>query len=254
MIDAIHTITSTFDKALTKLRFQGKNDTKLFRKILSTIVLTDMIEWVDFLDIDDETQALQLKLVELRNQIFLKNCDFDVKSIGNSFYASTNIPSSNDEWKLVKDAPVVTILTEKVDPKTYYTFKPDPKYVPVEVIFSGYKDVVVKEGDKSYTRKVPDIDISKMSNTDKMNIYVDTSETPYRYWRLDTSDCSWKELYTTQEVGDSDIKEAVNAAIKNYKVANFNDGGSKLTTELVRDVNAEGRIELATTDDIKALL
>lgn len=253
MIDAIHTITSTFDKALTKLRFQGKNDAKLFRKILSAIILTDMIEWVDFLDLDDETQTLQLKLVEMRNQIFLKNCAFDVKNIGDSFYTSTNLPSSNDQWKLVKDAPVVMTLIKNVTPKTNYTFTPDPNHTPIEVMFFKYKKVVVKEGDKSYTINVPDIDVSKMSNTDKMNIYVDTSKTPYRYWRLD-SDCNWKELYTTQEVGNADIQEAVNTVIRNYKVANFNDEGSKLTTELVQDIDAEGRIELATNDDINVLL
>jgi len=49
MIDVKETIYETLKSALYKLRFLADNNTKLFKKIISLIILDDVFEWSTYL-------------------------------------------------------------------------------------------------------------------------------------------------------------------------------------------------------------
>jgi len=51
MIDVKMTILETIKDKIKKLRLLGQNNPKVFKKILSLIILDDLCEWSDYLDV-----------------------------------------------------------------------------------------------------------------------------------------------------------------------------------------------------------
>lgn len=260
MIDAIHTVTSTIKKKLDELRFLGKNDTKTFKRILQAIILMDLIEWCgDHSEYDDQT--VQSRLEEIRDSIFLRNCEFDIKHTGAKVYASVNIPSSNDEWKLVTDAPFVKILNTSIQPivNNYFAEISNTTCIPKEVPFENYKTIqqeTVIDGEiKVKSVSIPDIDISNFDDCERMNTYIKTNEDGSKeIWFLD-SDGTWKSGYTSQNgVGTEQVNSLIDNKIKTLRIKDFEDSGSSMVTEIVNDTTNTGKLEVANDNDIKSLL
>lgn len=260
MIDAIHTITSTIKNKLDELRFLGNNDAKTFKRILQAIILMDLVEWCgDHSEYDD--QRVQIRLKEIQNSIFLRNCGFDIKRIGKKEYASVNIPSSNDEWKLVTDAPFVKILNTKVSKTSSIKFNDiqNKTCIPKEIEFENYKTFEqIVENDKGETKTVtvPDIDISNFDDCDRMNTYIKTNEDGSKeIWFLDENG-NWQSGYTSKSgIGEEQVKTLINNKIEKLRIKDFSKNGKSLESGILTDGEVDtGKIDLATDDDINNLL
>lgn len=251
-IDFIKTTADTIHDRITKLRFLGLNDPCVFRKILESIVLTDMIEWGTDRDVDPN---LIERLIERRNGIFFKNDFFKISYFGPKIYTSINTPHSNDDWKLVSDAPDVLYLQTPVSAQiSYDTWERDPNYTPKTVEI--FELTSIKQ-DGTYVM-VPDIDISDFTTHDKMNTYVytdiDTGEQTFYY--LDEN-CNWKQAYTSKSGYDpADVTNEVQKQLQNLQIDNYTYGSDAMTTgiSIAEGTKETGKIELATDDEIANLL
>lgn len=261
MIDAIHTITSTIKNKLDELRFLGNNDTKTFKRILQAIILMDLIEWCgDHSEFDD--QRVQTRLQEIRDSIFLRNCGFDIKHTGAKVYASVNIPSSNDEWKLVTDAPFVKILNQEIDKTSSIKLSRKAKnktYIPKEVYFDGYKTINYSNGTN---KTVPDIDISNFDDNDRMNTYIKNIENSdgtitKEIWYLD-EDGNWQRGNgEASGIGEDAVRTLIDNKISNLRIKNFvkPENSGYLESGILTDGTSEtGKLDLASNDDIDQLL
>lgn len=260
MIDAIHTITSTIKNKLDELRFLGNNDTKTFKRILQAIILMDLIEWCgDHSEFDD--QRVQTRLQEIRDSIFLRNCGFDIKYTGAKVYASVNIPSSNDEWKLVTDAPFVKILNTKISKTSSIKFKTlqNKTCIPQEIPFEDYKTINYSNGE-SVT--VPNIDISNFDDCDRMNTYIKNIENPdgtitKEIWYLD-EDGNWQRGNgEVSGIGEDAVRTLIDNKISNLRIKNFvkPENSGYLESGILTDGTSEtGKLDLASNDDIDQLL
>lgn len=257
MIDAIHTITSTIKNKLDELRFLGNNDTKTFKRILQAIILMDLVEWCgDHSEYDD--QRVQSRLKEIQNSIFLRNCGFDIKHIGKKEYASVNIPSSNDEWKLVTDAPFVKILNTEVSKTSSFKFKDiqNKTCIPKEIEFENYKTLDVKNDGEIKTVTVPDIDISNFDDCDRMNTYIKTNEDGSKeIWFLDENG-NWQSGYTSKSgIGEEQVENMIDNKIGKLRIKDFSENGNSLESGILMNGSSDiGKIDLATDDDINNLL
>lgn len=104
MIDVKHTILKNLDKAFYKLRFLGKNNVHLFKRILFLIVLDDLYDWSACLD---EKQSVQKRLQDLRTKFLSCNRDIEICSFPNDMYVNVNTPQTNNTWKRIWDNPDV---------------------------------------------------------------------------------------------------------------------------------------------------
>lgn len=102
MINVKMTILETIKDKIKKLRLLGQNNPKVFKKILSLIILDDLCEWSDYLDVP---QSVQKKLQDMRNNYILCNRDFIIE-YGEPLtaYVNVNTPQTNDTWKRVWDS------------------------------------------------------------------------------------------------------------------------------------------------------
>lgn len=265
MIDAIHTITSTIKNKLDELRFLGNNDTKTFKRILQAIILMDLVEWCgDHSEYDD--QRVQSRLKEIQNSIFLRNCGFDIKHIGKKEYASVNIPSSNDEWKLVTDAPFVKILNTEVSKTSSFKFKDiqNKTCIPKEIEFENYKTLDVKNDGEIKTVTVPDIDISNFDDCDRMNTYIKNIETKdsdgntvivKEIWYIDDNGNWHKGNGEESGIGEKQVNMLINNKIEKLRIKDFSENGNSLESGILTDGGENiGKIDLATTKDLTDLL
>ena len=113
MINVKKTIYNNLNRGMDRLRLLADNNTKLFKKILSLIVLDDVYDWSEYLD---DKQAIQKKLRELRTNFILCNQDLEVcrMPVGRE-YVNVNTPQSDDTWNRVWDnKDVVTVGEELV--------------------------------------------------------------------------------------------------------------------------------------------
>ena len=108
MINVKKTIYNNLNKGMDRLRLFADNNTKLFKKVLSLIVLDDVYEWSEYLD---DKQSIQKKLRDLRTNFILCNQDLEVckMPVGHE-YINVNTPQSDDTWKRVWDSEDVVIL------------------------------------------------------------------------------------------------------------------------------------------------
>lgn len=101
MINVNKTIYKNEVDKINLLRYQAKDDIKGFKAILSLIVLSDMIEWSEYLDTPNHVIK---KLVDKQMDLILHNsCIIPHYSNNSRVYTNVNTPQSNDTWKRVWD-------------------------------------------------------------------------------------------------------------------------------------------------------
>jgi hypothetical protein len=102
MIDVKSTIYKSINDAFGKLRYQAKDDPKVFRLILEVSMVDYMLHWAAGML---EPQENLQKLVELRHDLLMCNSALKLQHIDNSTaYVNVNTPQSNADWKRVWDA------------------------------------------------------------------------------------------------------------------------------------------------------
>lgn len=180
MIDVKETIYETLKSALYKLRFLADNNTKLFKKIISLIILDDVFEWSTYLS---DSQDIQEKLKNLRVQYILKNCEF-LKEYDNDIlsYVNPNVPQTNYTYKRIWDSPEAIIITSKILPSDISKLDCNPTAVFYENIEDPDRGLY-KEGEPN------NIDVSQFNVCDKMNLYINkATNEAYKYtedgWEL----------------------------------------------------------------------
>lgn len=102
MIDVNGTIYKSINDAFGKLRYQAKDDPKVFRSILEVSMVDYMLHWASGLL---EPQENLQKLVNLRHDLLMCNPALKLQHLDNSTaYVNVNTPQSNADWKRVWDA------------------------------------------------------------------------------------------------------------------------------------------------------
>ena len=153
-------------------------------------------------------------------------------------YRNVNTPQSNDDWKRVWDAPVSTIISGKIKEITSLEpWTPDPSCTPIVVYFDNYKS----DG-------TPDLDVTKFTTCDKMNVYINRFDNSAYYLNYNGE---WIKITNNTGVTEARVNELIQ---KNKQGIT-----SKLSdkTKIVKlSDNASDYIEseLITVDDIENLL
>ena len=125
MIDADKTLYISTIKAINKLRYQAKNDPKIFKSIIQGILINDILEWAQ----EKESQIVHDHLQELRNSLFMCNSAFDIQySNESNAYVNVNTPQTNSTWQQVWDSENAVIL------KSFGEKKGEKTYIPVSSI------------------------------------------------------------------------------------------------------------------------
>lgn len=102
MIDVNGTIYKSINDAFGMLRYQAKDDPKVFRSILEVSMVDYMLHWASGLL---EPQENLQKLVNLRHDLLMCNPALKLQHLDNSTaYVNVNTPQSNADWKRVWDA------------------------------------------------------------------------------------------------------------------------------------------------------
>jgi hypothetical protein len=90
MINVNKTIYKNEVDKINLLRYQAKDDTKGFKAILSLIILSDMIEWSEYLD---TPHHIIKKLVDKQMDLILHNsCIIPYYSNNSRVYTNVNTP------------------------------------------------------------------------------------------------------------------------------------------------------------------
>lgn len=191
MIDVKATILSTIKDRIARLRFLGRNDSKVFKKILHLIVLDDLYDWSIWLEDEKETQ---IKIKEARTQYILDNCEFDIKNTKfMPFYINVNTPQTNDTWKRIWDDPSIKIVGSAKEQKSKYQ-KPTCNRAQqahfVTLNAAGF----------------PDIDFDSLTDCEKMDIYIDKTSGKMFYWNFDT--CAWEQT-SPQGLSEQDVVDII---------------------------------------------
>lgn len=89
MIDVNKTLLATLNQKFGELRYQGKNNGKEFRAILSLIIVHDLLEW----SVELGNKKVIKKLKEIENSLLLHNPCFNIKyTCDNDPYVNVNTP------------------------------------------------------------------------------------------------------------------------------------------------------------------
>lgn len=102
MINVDKTLLATLNQKFGELRYQGKNNSKEFRAILSLIIVHDLLEWS--VELGTKETVIQ-KLKELENFLLLHNSSFNIEyTFDDDPYVNVNTPQNIDTWKRVWDS------------------------------------------------------------------------------------------------------------------------------------------------------
>lgn len=114
MINVDETIYKNEVDKINLLRYQAKDDIKGFKAILSLIILSDMIEWSEYLD---TPHRIVKKLVDKQTDLILHNsCIIPYYFNDSRVYTNVNTPQSNNTWKRVWDCNEVITALKYFDP------------------------------------------------------------------------------------------------------------------------------------------
>jgi len=90
MIDVDKTLLATLNQKFGELRYQGKNNSKEFRAILSLVIIHDLLEWS--VELGAKETVIQ-KLKELENSLLLHNSSFNLEyTFEDDPYVNVNTP------------------------------------------------------------------------------------------------------------------------------------------------------------------
>lgn len=212
MIDISKTIFSTIKDTIEKLRFLGRNDSKVFKKVLRLIIINDLIQESNYREMP-YSQGIIKKLSDLAISCILNNPEFVINDVDKYSYSDdgtlvinkTMQPYVNDSteqtidtWRRVWDSGDVRIVKDnvKVAPQSSdckcKPFTPDPSCTPSIIIFPSATVPAHAEG------KYPDIDIDSLTICEKMNIYFNKDEKQLYF--LDPKSCTWEKMYEQNEL------------------------------------------------------
>lgn len=118
MINIKSSILGNIKKAFRRLRRYGDNNYKLFKKILSLIIIDDLFEWSFYLD---DKQAIQKKLQEMRIKYLTCNKDLEIcrDEIIDQLYINVNTPQTNYTWNRVWDDSNAIVVQNVIDYSNY---------------------------------------------------------------------------------------------------------------------------------------
>jgi len=156
------------------LRFLADNDTEAFKKILYVVILRDLAEWTKYMGNQD---CVYDKLNNKINEFILRNPEFLIERVSNvSNYTNVNTPQTIFTWQRLWDSQDVIYNREVEDPERAkgYEYDPDPTCNVSIVYFNS----ITIEGE-------PDIDRSKLSTCEKMNIFINRNTGEAWYLRPD---------------------------------------------------------------------
>lgn len=253
MIDIKNTLLATIRKTLTKLRYLGQDNPKLFRSILEVCLIQDLIDWADgFSDVPISTQ---LALRDRQNYIILHNCGFDIKQLADHVYVSANIPmpNNNDFWKLIDFNPAGVVIVN--DPKEGNTvlkiWKEDPNYTPIVVEYfadsegdAGPSSIIKEDGSKLFDEKTATVH-------DKMNVYVNRKTGTV--WYYDT-DCTWHAIGKN---ADATNEATIRNIVEQYKINYSDENGEYILTKLTAEPDEDkvnNKIGLVSVNEINEML
>lgn len=101
MIDVNKTLLATLNQKFGELRYQGKNNSKEFRAVLSLIIVHDLLEW----SVELGNKKVVKKLKEIENSLLLHNPSFNIEyTCDDDPYVNVNTPQNIDTWKRVWDS------------------------------------------------------------------------------------------------------------------------------------------------------
>lgn len=102
MIDVDKTLLATLKQKFGELRYQGKNNSKEFKAIISLIIIHDLLEWSVALG---AKELIIQKLKELENFVLLHNPSFNIAyTFDDDPYVNVNTPQNIDTWKRIWDS------------------------------------------------------------------------------------------------------------------------------------------------------
>lgn len=135
MIDVKNTIYKSINDAFGKLRYQAKDDPKVFRSILEVSMVDYMLQWAAGML---EPQENLQKLVDLRHDLLMCNSALKLQHLDNSTaYVNVNTPQSNTDWKRVWDSKTVVTTNAVFTPCNDSDCSGAAQFIPIDnIIFT----------------------------------------------------------------------------------------------------------------------
>lgn len=232
MIDVGQTLFSTIQEKIDRLRFLADNDTSAFKKILYVIILRDLAEWTKF---KGDDQCTYSKLNKKIDEFILRNPEFIIERANSlNLYTNVNTPQTIHTWQRVFDNQELKhandVYKYQSGSSSQYAYVPDASCEISIVYFVN----VTAEGE-------PDIDRSKLTTCEKMNIFINrnTGEAWYlnpngNWERLkgDVDELEWDKIIGAPTIYQG-IKHTVNSEKTAVEVELLEDGDPKNSDVLV---------------------
>lgn len=239
MINVDKTLLSTLRVKIDDLRFLAQNDTQGFKKILTVVILKDLLEWAPSMGEDECTMK---KLSKKIDELILRNCEFTIeRDFNTNNYVNVNTPQTIYTWQRIWDRPDVVYNKERETDISEHSFAytPDPSCSPSFVYFDDYNEW----GE-------PDIDRSKLTVCEKMDIYI--NRTTGEIWYL-KEDGNWDTMKGS--VDSIDWSKINNAPVIYQGIKHEVTDDNKIRVELLEeDYPMDEGIEMATEEDLEDVL
>ena len=238
MIDIDQTIFYTIQEKIDRLRFLADNDVDAFKKVLYVIILHDLADWSKSIE---DSHCTYNKLTQKIDEYILRNPEFIIERITNTdSYVNVNTPQTTFTWQRIWDDPEVIYNRDREISQTEdFSYKVDLKCNPRIVYFDALDE---QTGE-------PEIDRSKLTVCEKMNIFINRSSGEAWYLR---EDGNWAIL---KGYADSVDWENVLNHPEIYQGIRHELTDDSVKVELLVDGDPENEdVKVATVDDLEDVL